>query len=593
MALNVVTLLLVLAITFMHSIFGFFTGVINVFCSIVSVVVALGFYEALNDLITRSSGLHPGYTEPACLVGLFILTMAVTRTLADNYIRGNVKLPMAVDWGGAAVCGFINAQLFVGTIVLGVLMLPLGGTVLQFSRYERSPDEQDFDHPNLARFDRNHIWTRSDEFTAGLFNLISGGSMKGSTAFASVYPDFTEAVFFSSNTVQAQSTPSPYRKEKGRDSDGFTKGLVVEKWWVETAPIETRYRKEVPTARKQTPDYSRTMFKVAAGKKLIAAQLLLHKAAADRDNRAYVHLFRPTMVRLVGAKGEEYQHYVPRIIANADEKIGGKHRVVDYDNNFSLPGGQSARIYAYFEVDQDFNPAFVEYRRHARAALPSQPVEEAPEVALSVQPGEASAPGGRASGRRTFGSVLETLSGDNPKLPFAVARRALRGGDINLDSDKLASGRLFGSRSRLEPSRDEAKVEEFKVPEGRRLLQVRYKPKQALTVVGQVFNYVGQVNQYFVIDSNANRHALVGYYAIVKRGRGEYIELFFAGGPDVPESAGFRGMLDFKQLERSEVNDQDDTVIGLLFLVPPGTEFRRVENQAGDGGDIRLTSRRR
>ena len=35
MALNLTALLLVLAITFMHSVFGFFSGLINLFCSIV------------------------------------------------------------------------------------------------------------------------------------------------------------------------------------------------------------------------------------------------------------------------------------------------------------------------------------------------------------------------------------------------------------------------------------------------------------------------------------------------------------------------------------------------------------------------------
>ncbi len=594
MALNATTLLLVLAITFMQSIFGFFSGMINVFCSIVSVVVALGFYEALNDFITRSFELHPGYTEPICLIALFILTMAVTRTLADNYIRGNVKVPMAVDWGGAAVCGFINAQLIVGMIVLAVLMLPLGGTVLQFSRYERNPDDQDFDHPDLVKFDRNHLWSRSDEFTVGLFNLISGGSMKGRTAFASVYPDFTDVVFFTTNTVQAESTPSPYRKEKGREDDGFKKGLVVEQWWEETGPIEARYRKEVPTARQQTPDYDRTTFKVAPGKKLIATHLVLHKSSADREKSDVLHLFRPTMLRLVGTRGGNYEQYVPCILANADSKIAGQPRIVDYDNNFSLPARGNVRIYAYFEVDRDFRPTFVEYRRHARASLPARS-EETPELQLTLAGDAGERRRGRdASGGRTFGRVLEENSGDNPRLPFAMARRVLQGAgsDVTLDRDEFAAGRVFGARSRLEQTGDGAKVEEFKVPAGWRLLQVRYKPKEARTVAGQVFNYVGQLNQYYAEDTAANRYPLAGYYAIVTRGREEYIELFYAGDPDSPEAISFNQMLDFKQLQRSEINDQDESVISLLFLVPPGTEIRRIVNQSGDGGEVRLRARR-
>jgi hypothetical protein len=469
-------------------------------------------------------------------------------------------------------------------------MLPLGGRVIQFSRYERNPDDQDFDHPELVKFDHNHLWTRSDEFTVGLFNLISGGSMRQKTAFARVYPDFTDAVFFSTNTVQPESTPSPYRKEKGRDSDGFKKGLVVERWWVEKDPVEGRYLRALPDSGKRRPDYERMTFKVARDKRLIGTELVLQKPAADRDKSTLLHLFRPTMLRLVGRRGDAPQQYVPRLLANADPKIGGKPRIVDYDNNFSIGAGSTARIYAYFEVDDDFEPAFVEYRRHARADMSGKQVESAPELQLALAGEAAEGPGGEASGRRTFGTVLETQSGDNPQLPFAMRRRALR--SMSLDGDKLASGRLFGSRASLEHSGDEPKVDEFKVPAGKCLLQVRYKPKQARTIVGDVFNYVAQLNQYYAIASNGDSYPLSGYYAIVKRGGEEYIELFYNGDPDSPEALSYKHMLDFRDLERNEINDQDDAVIGLLFIVPPNTEFKRIENQNKDGGDVRLQSRR-
>ena len=193
MALNLISLLMVLGITFMHSIFGFFSGLINVFCTISAVLITFGFYEPLNDFITLKIALSPAYTEPICFLLLFVVSVIVLRTLADNYIRGNVKLPMPVDVAGAGLCGFINAQLCVGMLVMAVLMLPLGGKVLQYSAWERNEyNESDENHPQLAKFERNHLWLRSDEFTAGLMKIISSGSMRGKTTFASVYPDFTQ-----------------------------------------------------------------------------------------------------------------------------------------------------------------------------------------------------------------------------------------------------------------------------------------------------------------------------------------------------------------------------------------------------------------
>ena len=368
MFLNVVTLVMVLAITFLHSIFGLFSGLINVFCTVLSVAVAFGFYEALNGFVTAQFGLHPAYSEPVCLVGLFLVTLIVTRTLADNYIRGNVKLPAALDWGGAAVCGFINAELIVGVLALGVMMLPLGGRVLSFSRYERVSEARDPDHPELARFERERLWTRCDEFAAGLFELLSAGSLRhSSTAFADVYPDFPDAVFFSTNTVQPESSPSVYRDSKA--GDGFTRGLQVEKWWVTDKAVETRYREDVPSERNPDPRYVRKTFQPAAGKKLIAVRLKLNKSSADHQKHAYTHLFRPTMLRLVGTDGDKPAQYVARILGNVDSELGDALRLVDYDNNLEVDGNGSPQIDAYFEVDEDFVPRFVEYRRHARAAL--------------------------------------------------------------------------------------------------------------------------------------------------------------------------------------------------------------------------------
>ena len=384
MILNVITLLLVAAITFMHSIFGFFSGVINVFCTIVSLTVAFGFFEPLNDLVTANVGIPPTYCEPACLIVLFLISFLVLRTLADNYIRGNVRVPMAVDWGGAAVCGLINAQLIVGMMVIALDMLPVRDptsmAVLGYGAYQRNPDFPNDDHPGLTRFDRTPLWTRSDEFTAWLFSYLSGGSLRGETAFASVYPDFAEAVFYSTNTVQPESVTSPARG--GRQGDGFKDGLKVDGWWEVDGPIDARYRKAIPTAREPRPDYERRTFEPMSGMKVICVDMTLRKAGGDRKKNSVMHLFRPTQLRLVGKAGNRYEQFVPVILANTDEVLKGAPRIVDLDNNFSI-GEASARIYAYYEVPQEFRPTFVEYRRHARAAL-GPPEEEPGSIVLTM-----------------------------------------------------------------------------------------------------------------------------------------------------------------------------------------------------------------
>ena len=592
MALNLTVLIMVLAITFMHSIFGFFSGLINLFCTIAAVAVSLGFYEALNDVLTDNfAGEYTPYTEPICVIVLFIITLAVLRTLADNYIRGNVKLPVAVDWTGASICGLLNAQLFVGMMVICVTLLPIGGRVLGYSAWARSDiDERDPDHPEIIRYERNHLWTRSDEFTAGLFSWLSRGSMRGATVFASVYPDFPEAIFFSTNTVQAESSPVAYRAERGQKRDGWAQGLRVEGWWEEHDPIEARYRAEEPTSRTPTPRYDRVVMNPAPGKKWLVTQLLLDSSAADRDNRTMKHLFRPTTLRLVGqTTGGAPQQYVPLILANTDPQLQGSQRVVNADTNTSLSADRETRVYAYYEVDQDFDPAFVEYRRHARAPLGASPMEN-PRVVLSL--GEHAGDGGRqsADAGRTFGSVLEGGSGQNIRLPIVMNRQTLQGaGDVTLQDGKYASGRAFGSLSRLTAGEGQPAVQDFFIPTNRRLIQIKYKPRRINSIVSQVFNYVGQLNNYFIVDSTAEKYPMAGYYAVVTRGNERYIEIYYTGA-DTPESAANRSMLDFRNIERNELNDLEDSEIGMLFLVPPNRSLVRLENQAGEGGDINMRS---
>ncbi len=589
MVLNVIALLMVLAIVLMQSVFGFFSGIINLFCSIMGLAVAFGYYEKVTDLLTGTLGLHPAYAAPCALIGLFIVAVAVLRTLADNYVRGNVRLPAALDWGGAALLGFFNAQIFVGVGVIAIMLLPVRtaqeSRVLGFVRYERIAEERDDEHPFMVKFERRHLWTRSDEFTIALVNLLLDGAFSGDTPFTAVYPDFVDAVYYTSNTVQPESSPAPYRDKK--IGDGFLKGLATEGWWLQKEPLDGRYATNVPSANKSSLEYERQVLKPAPGKKLIGVKVILKKPSADRDKRSLTHVFRPTMIRLVGRAGEQPQQYYPRALANADEHLKGALRIVDPDSNFAIPASGNVPIYAYFEVDEEFQPSFVEYRRFARAEV-GQMLEEPPEIVLTLAGEET-----KTKHKASFASILESGSRQNNRLPFPMRRRTVQGADARIDGEQLVSGRIFGRRSALEAQDEKIPaIKVFHAPENKRIVQVRYKPKKARTIVGDVFNFVGQLKQYYAEDTAANRHWLAGYYAIVKRNNQEYIELFFNGDPDDPGDPTYRHMLDFKEIDRREISEQDDAIVGLIFVVPVGSEIRAIKTQSGEEIKIKIHVRR-
>jgi hypothetical protein len=590
MILNLVVLAVTVAIVFMQSIFGVFSGIINLVSCVVATATAFGFYESLSLWASNSFGLHPAYCEATIFFLLFFGTLMTLRGLADAFIRGNVSVPMYVDWGGAAVCGFLSAQLCVGALIISILLLPMGGSVMGFQRLERTDNNNEL-HRDLIHVEENHLWLRPDEFAGAVAGMLSAGSLSGPESLNRVYPDVAEWAYWSGNTVQWNSSPTVYRDKKG---DGFKDGLKVEIWWIQNQPVAARYRREAPTAENSKPTYSPMPFSAAEGMQLLGVRLRLDRSAADRDKNRTIHLFRPSMLRIVGDIGEgdfaEPAHYPVRVLAGADADIGGHARIVDFDSNIALEDSGETLVDAYFEVPTDFHPRFVEYRRRARAALIEDkelglPADKPPlrELVL-LSPAEQAAQ--QARGVTRFIDQLESPSGENRRLPFKLSvAKAKRGESVEVTAAGFASGRIMGEQSRFEPdAQDDATTEDFVVPEGSKLCQIRFKPRKVASLPGQVFNYVARtVNQYRVIDNTGESHPLCGYYAIIKRSGRDYVELFYTGEP---RPTAYRSMLDFKAVKPEELTGSDDVLLGLLFLLPPGRTVVSVQNQGGEGLDL-------
>lgn len=587
MVLNTFALLFVLGLTFLHSMWGLFSGILNVFCAITALCVAFGFLEPVNDLVTGSLHLHSSYSEPLVLVVLFVVTLVVLRLLSDNYIRGNVRVPMYLDWAGGGVAGFVHAQICVGVMVTGFLMLPWGGRVMMLQSITRDPDNNINPDTGRVEFRRSHLWLRSDEFAVGLFKMISGGALRGETTFAEVYPDYTQWVAWTGNQVQPESLTSPLRDAS---NDGFKDGLSVDQWWelkdaqAQLASDDARYRKGVPNKGTPVPPYDPLAYKSPTGR-LIAVRLVLGAASADREKEYGHHRFRPTLLRLVGDVTlpdgtREPKDYVAQLIGGVDSNLGDKVRVADPDNNFSLPATGKEKLDAYFEVDPGFEPRFVEYRRHARAALVAATKKEHAPTRLAA----AAAPGKEGGGAQGHGVArfMDTVvkSGESIDLPFRMVAEKLRsnGTDLELKNGQYESGRVTGAKKTLEDGKEY--VDKFVVPEGKKLFQIQTHTRKMESIVGQALNFAASTtNQYVAIDRVGEKHKLCGYYAIVKRGEDQFIEMYYVPAPD---DVGYSGLLNFSDSSiRRELRDQEEAILGLIFVVPPGTCITKIQSQGG------------
>ena len=582
MILSLIVVVLILAITAYQTLFGFFSGIINLFCTIAAAAVAYGYWLPLT-LLLSDQGLHPAYAEPASFAGLFLVTGFALRGIADKLIRGNVMLPRPVDLAGAVVFGLINALIYMGVLVSSLLMLPWGeGSFLMYSRFERTEDKTD---QGLVEFEQNAAsFFRPDEFTAGLIEVLSSGSLAAGTPLDRVFPDFAEWVKWTSNTVQAASSPAPIRDE---DGDGFKDGLAVVGWRTVGTSVEGWYADRYPERGRRAPGREALTYRAEPGNELLKVRLNLREAAADRGGRNALHLFRPTMIRVVGEVNGEPVQYRPVALGNVEPEVGGAPLIVDPDINLSRQAQGETIVDAYFEVSEGFTPRFVEYRRHARAPLIAANRQEEEFAALDpLLTRDEQERRERVQRVGFMGAVNENRSGVRTQLPVEID--PIRADNVEIEDMKFASGRVAGAEEELRGSGQADRISQFAVPENLRLLQINFRPVDAQSLPGQVFSFVGTVtNQYAAVDSTGTEYPLVGYYAKVDRARQEFYEIYYAGDPDSPEAVSFRHLLDFKHIEGRELRTQaSDPEVGLLFLIPPGKQITKVQNQAGRSFEV-------
>ena len=211
MIFSVLVLVLVLGVTYMHYLQGAFTAAISLACALAAALVAFGYYETLVNM--TSAGGFSDFAGGAALIVLFTITYGVLRVIADMLVPGNIQLQLYVEKAGAAVFGFLAALIAGGTFATGVQLMPLGGSVAGFSRYElqgrdvvvtaamsgkpRGADTTVNDEVVKPEYDGNpsSLLLPADNFVLSLVKTASAGSFSGTQSFAALHPDLTTEAF--------------------------------------------------------------------------------------------------------------------------------------------------------------------------------------------------------------------------------------------------------------------------------------------------------------------------------------------------------------------------------------------------------------
>lgn len=592
MVLSLIFLGLIVAIILIQAPEGLFSSLVMTVLTICCAAFAFGSYEWLATKYL--AGLwQPDLAHPISLAVLFGVPLLIFRLICDKFIRRSCLLPSLVDKIGGGVCSFITAMIMVGVAAVAIQMIPIGPSLLGFSRFDVALSDESDTPPVLEASDRG-LWLAPDKFAVGTAAVLSNGVFSGRVPLTQDHPDLVQAAGWDNTGKPEMSRYAP------------PGSISVDS----TLPLEVVFRLVPGNKQKSQPDEYEPI-PPKAGHEFHVVRVKLKASASDSHKS---HIFSLRQFRLVGDVHGEIEQYFPIATKQAAEdhaveryvsvtKKGGKDWP-DVDTPMSPLDNSNDMVDVVFELPTGFKPRFIEYKRAARAnvsfakperkstgadagttpkrraktaSAATEPKPEPPPRSPRhaprhepAKPATTSAPSestGNVGGRtRAFGTIAGKSFFGN-KLPFEL--RFYRGmSNVEVSRGALSNGHLIADAK--QPETGDEPVSTFQVPEDKRLLQLNVGHLKAGSVLGKAMSFaVTTVQNYVVMDENGKPYKIIGKYALAKVNGEDVFEVEYFPGP----SGSIGGLGKFSRINERELKKGDEIVF--LFLIDPGQKIVR------------------
>ncbi len=191
MILQFIVLLYILLVAMFLATEGPLTAILVLASALFASGLAMGIYEPVSHYLM---GWRPGFARGASFLLIFFIGFSAIRSLFDFLVRGEIDLPLWPARISAGVVGFFVGMIIIGSVVIGVEMLPLPTTILGFNRY---PDGIFQKAGNSSG-----LWLAPDSFTIAIWDSLSEGAFGGPTSFADVHPDLSRELYGLRHTIQ-------------------------------------------------------------------------------------------------------------------------------------------------------------------------------------------------------------------------------------------------------------------------------------------------------------------------------------------------------------------------------------------------------
>lgn len=332
MLLTLLTLAFIGGLTAFLASQGTLTAIFTFFSAAFAAVLAIGLMPALAPLI---GGLwRPDLGMGLAFLGVFSITFSILRIGTDVMVPSDIHLPPLINRVGGGIVGFLASTVVMGSLLIGITLLPLPETILGGANLVKS-DDNDQIEANMPF---------PVKFTGAILNMANGGA-QGGRDLASVYPDLPLALASYRHTVQAGSKTA------------LLPDMVELRGWYVPNAADLKSR-GIPTD-KGVPTVVRTVIKNGSD------------AGSALDNDPYLRL-TPQQVRLIARSttGSGYKQYNPiGMLEKGDRFV----KLTDDPLNQSMAddtNDQNQIIHDWvFAVDDGYTPANIEIKSGGLASF--------------------------------------------------------------------------------------------------------------------------------------------------------------------------------------------------------------------------------
>jgi hypothetical protein len=363
MIFNLFVFLFIVLITLYLATQGMLSALLALVTATFSSLLAMALTEPLEFLVGK---WKIEYQRGLTFLLLFLVVFAITRVVADVVVPKNVRVPLWVNRAAGGFVGFFTALIVVGTLVIGIEMMPLPSTLLGYDRFPGEKNMQGETPGRLAR--ASGVWFGPDRFTLAVWNAASARGLGGKVAFASVHPDLSVENYGYRRNVQ-------YASKHTVPPESFDVPVV----WMSN----------------ESKDLDPLGVKLEPGKKAVVARTTISKgekperSAADSDDTFY--RVTPSQVRLVtreeSAKDDTRKAGRPYYPVGYLE-FGTTYTPLDLESGQLVDDFVRGRVVQdwVFQINEGEVPVLIEVKQTARKPIASVSNQPAPALASGEYP---------------------------------------------------------------------------------------------------------------------------------------------------------------------------------------------------------------